>query len=429
MASLISSNDIRKLIRLTPELKVQIKGQPAGRLVAMNQDHLMIEWDSPSSFDTHAAALLGIVLANGRRIELSIQTKDSSIVPADAQSADTLLDLLHQIRKEQHISICATEDIEGTKRDHGFERVTLPRVALPELAWDEIDTSREFLGQVFGAPLLITGMTGGIEKAAMINERLAHAATTYRIPMGVGSQRIALENTAHSSIFQLKDKFPKLFLIGNVGIAQILHKDWQRYCEQAVAMIQADALAIHVNVLQELIQVEGDRDFRGVISRIGEIARSMPVPVLVKEVGAGLDPKTIQALYDVGVRYFDVSGRGGTSWALIEGKRSANIDIQRLGHTFRDWGITTADALAGATALNLKDCTFVATGGMRDGVTVLKSLYAGATMAGLGLPLFRAALASELGPTRELEHILRELKIAMMCGGTAKLPSRSHHNG
>lgn len=422
MAPIISSQDVRKLIRLAPELKVQIKGQNAGRLIAVNQDHLMIEWDPTTAWDSSANTLLDIVLANGRRIELRIQGKDALIVPADAQSEQTLLDLIHQIRKEQHIAICANEDVEGTRRNHGFDTVTLPRVALPELAWNDLDLTREFMGRMFGAPLLITGMTGGIEKAAMINERLAHAATTFRIPMGVGSQRIALENATHSSIFQLKNKFPELFLIGNVGIAQILHKDWRRYCEQAVEMIQADALAIHVNVLQELVQVEGDRDFRGVISRIGEIARSIAVPVLVKEVGAGLDPKSIQALYNEGVRYFDVSGRGGTSWALIEGKRSVDSDIQRLGHTFRDWGITTADALAGATALHLKDCSFVATGGMRDGVTVLKSLYAGATMAGMGLPLFRAALASDLGPTRELEHILRELKIAMMCGGTAKLP-------
>ena len=422
MSPTISTNDVRKLIRLAPELKVQIKGQPAGRLVAMNQDHLMIEWDDLSAFDPKGNATVDIALANGRNVELGIKAEDSSIIPADEQSAKTLLDLLHQIRKEQHISICATEDVEGTKRDHGFDDVTLPRVALPELSWDEIDTNRRFMGRLFGAPLLITGMTGGIEKAAMINERLAHAATTFRIPMGVGSQRMALENSKHAPIFQLKEKFPQLFLIGNVGIAQILHKDWQRYCEQAVDMIQADALAIHVNVLQELVQVEGDRDFRGVIARIGEIASKMTIPVLVKEVGAGLDPQSIQSLYDVGVRYFDVSGRGGTSWAFIEGKRSVNLDIQRLGKTFRDWGITTAQALAGATALQLKDSEFVATGGMRDGVTVLKSLYSGATMTGIGLPLFRAALDSELGPTRELEHILRELKIAMMCGGTAKLP-------
>lgn len=422
MAPILSTSDVRKLIRLAPELKVQIKGQPAGRLVALNQDHLMIEWDDPASVGPTSDTTIGIALPNGRTIELGIKAADSSIVPAGEQNAKVLLDLLHQIRKEQHISICANEDVEGTRRDHGFETVTLPRVALPELAWNEIDTSRMFMGTLFDAPLLITGMTGGVEKAAMINERLAHAATTFRIPMGVGSQRMALENSRHAEIFQLKAKFPDLFLIGNVGIAQILHKDWQRYCEQAVDMIQADALAIHVNVLQELVQVEGDRDFRGVITRIGEIASKIRVPILVKEVGAGLDPHSIQSLYDLGVRYFDVSGRGGTSWAFIEGKRSANLDIQRLGKTFRDWGRTTAEALAGATALQLKGCSFVATGGMRDGVTVLKSLYAGATMAGMGLPLFRAALESELGPTRELEHIVRELKIAMMCGGTAKLP-------
>lgn len=413
------ARELRRLIRIAPPLKVQLRGGSEGSLVAMNQDQVMIEWQDHAAFDM---ATVGVALPNGKRLELDLKSHDQKLTPANDTSAKTLIDLIHQVRKEQHIHICATEDVEATKRDHGFDHVTLPHVALPELSWQDIETRRSFLGAAFGAPILITGMTGGIEKAAMINERLAAAAMKFQIPMGVGSQRLALENPEHAGIFQLKEKFPTLFLIANVGIAQILHDDWQRYCEAAINMIQADALAIHVNVLQELVQVEGDRNFRGVIRRIGEIVRAIKIPVLIKEVGAGLDAKSIQALFNVGVRAFDLGGRGGTSWAFIEGKRSLNPEIQRLGHLFRDWGISTAQALADAQALQLTNVEFVATGGIRDGVTALKALYAGASMAGIGLPLFRAALEDDEGPTRELDRIIRELKIAMMCGGTATLP-------
>lgn len=421
--SRINPRENQKLIRLAPPLVVQT-ADLSGQLVALNQEQLVIQWENKK--ESFAGGPISIELTASRKIMLSTMLQSDLIVPADENSATILTDLLHQIRKEQHIHICATENVEAQDRDHGFANIKLPHVALPELSWGDLDCRRTFMGREFGAPILITGMTGGIDKAAMINERLAHAANKFNLPMGVGSQRLAIENPDHAGIFRLKEKFPNLFLIANVGIAQILTANWRTFCETAVSMIEADALAIHVNVLQELVQVEGDRNFRGVIERIGMIVQALKIPVLVKEVGAGLDAQSIQALYNVGVRYFDVGGKGGTSWAFIEGRRSLDPTIQRLGNTFRDWGISTGDALLQARALKLPDTEFVATGGIRDGVTVLKSLYAGATMAGIGLPLFRAALKDALAPTSELDQIILELKIAMMCGGTGKLAANNH---
>jgi isopentenyl-diphosphate delta-isomerase len=306
--------------------------------------------------------------------------------------------------------------VEHSSRDNGFAKIELPVIALPELAWDDIDTSTQFLGRSFKAPILITGMTGGVAQGTLINERLAAAATAHNLPMGVGSQRMALENPAYADIFRVKRKFPKLFLIGNIGIGQLRSSSYLDLCERAVDMITADALAIHVNVLQELIQVEGDRDFRGIIDKIGHIKSKLKVPLLVKEVGVGMDVNSAKRLAEVGITCFDVGGAGGTSWAAIEGLRANDPLIQRRGEIFRNWGIPTAKAISDLRS-TLPNATLVATGGIRDGLTVLKALHLGANMAGIGLPLMRAALESEDQASKLLASMIDELKIAKMCSG------------
>ncbi|MCX6125169.1 MAG: type 2 isopentenyl-diphosphate Delta-isomerase [Proteobacteria bacterium] len=335
------------------------------------------------------------------------------------------MDPIHARRKEQHIELCAREDVEHSSQSNGFSQFTLPQVSLPELNWNEVSTAKEFLKTKFAAPFLITGMTGGIEKAALINDRLASAATSFQIPMGVGSQRIALEDSRHKAIFELKKKHPKLFLIGNIGIGQLTGSNDLDLCKRAIEMIDADALAIHVNVLQELIQVEGDKDFRGVLDRIGALAGALGRPLIVKEVGAGMDSGTVKLLFERGVRAIDVGGTGGTSWALIEGLRASDRRVQRLGQTFRDWGIPTAEALSAAVNLGLKGVEYIATGGMRDGVMALKAVHIGASMVGLGLPMFKAALVSDEAPHEELSTMVMELKIAMMCSGKSTLISET----
>jgi isopentenyl-diphosphate delta-isomerase len=401
------------MIRVTPPMIVVAKDLH-GSLIEISATHARIDWEQ-SSDDTQVETITiqrhGVspskvdVVAAGQNL---FRFKDNSLA--------TIQDLMHALRKSQHLELCANSDIEHSSKDNGFSAVTLPVVSLPEISWNDLNTSTSFMNKICSAPVLITGMTGGVEQGTMINERLAHCAVTHNIPMGVGSQRMALENPSLAGIFRLKDKFPDLFLIGNIGIGQLCRSDFLDQCQRAVDMIQADALAIHVNVLQELIQVEGDRDFRGVIAKIGSVQEKLSVPVIVKEVGVGLDALTAKKLWEQGIRYFDVGGSGGTSWARIEGLRASNELIRRRGDIFRDWGMSTAESLL-AVKRTLPQAEVVATGGIRDGLTVLKAVHSGAKMAGIGLPLMKAALEHDEAPTQLMSAIIDELKTAMMVSG------------
>ena len=251
--------------------------------------------------------------------------------------------MLGQIRKIQHIQLCQSEDIEASDKFTGFSELSFIPEALPDLDFDALDTRSNLLGKQFSYPILITGMTGGVDLGTQINERLAAVAAHWGIPMGVGSQRVALDNPEYASIFAVKKSQPSVFLIGNLGIAQLRCHDYLDRCRRAVDMIEADALAIHVNILQELIQVEGDRHFKGLTERLQKLASSLAVPVIVKEVGAGMSAQTAQRLIDYGVQAIDIGGKGGTSWAFIEGMRSSKAsstyqlgsELERLGHANR----------------------------------------------------------------------------------------------
>lgn len=327
--------------------------------------------------------------------------------------------MLDQIatRKQDHIALCANQDVEGSTKETGFASFRFMPRSLPELDWSDVQTARPFLGRTFASPILITGMTGGIAQGASINRRLAAIASHANIPMGVGSQRIGLDSPEHAKIFAVKDAAPDVFLIGNLGAAQLRGKDAYDLCARAVEMIDADALAIHVNVLQELIQDEGDRNFKGLTESILNIADRISVPVIVKEVGVGLDPQSVARLASGKVAALDVGGRGGTSWSHIEGLRSSQKDTQHLGVLFRDFGLTTAEALLAARKI-AKILPMIATGGIRDGLTMAKALALGATMVGVGLPFMRAALVSENELHRVYEEMLRGLKITMLATGS-----------
>ena len=401
-----------------PILAITRDGQRlSGELIAISDKSAQLQWSTNQTSDV-LKRVEALIIQRQDRHSLSIKVDGytSGCLMFDQSSLEDVQDFLHSLRKSQHLSICANQDVEHSNRHNGFASVELPVVALPERSWDEVVTATTFLGRSFDAPVLITGMTGGVAQGTLINERLAEAATHFNIPMGVGSQRMALENEEHADIFRVKRKFPNLFLIGNIGIGQLRAKNYLELCERAVEMISADALAIHVNVLQELIQVEGDRDFRGVIGKIGNIHSKLRVPLIVKEVGVGLDVTSARRLAEVGVAYFDVGGSGGTSWAHIEGLRASDPLIQRRGEIFRNWGIPTAQALQDLRK-ELPQAKLIATGGIRDGLTVLKALHLGANMAGIGLPLMRAALEGPEGASKLLGAIIDELKIAKMCSG------------
>ena len=324
-----------------------------------------------------------------------------------------LEDLKGRLRKEQHIAICQTTDVEASDRFTGFAELSFTPVALPELNYDEISTTSQFLDRSFALPILITGMTGGTPQGSEINRRLAHAASSMGIPMGVGSQRVALESPELKETFDLKREFPELFLIGNIGCSQLTQTNALDRCRAAVEMIGADALAIHVNVLQECIQIEGDRSFRSLFDTIGTIQAKLSVPIIVKEVGVGIDPATALRLHQIGIKALDIGGKGGTSWAFIEGQRTSSQATRMLADSFRDFGIPTAFSLK-LVSDALPHMQTIATGGIRDGLTVAKAVALGARMVGIGLPLFRAALESETAAANLLDTYAHGLKTAML---------------
>lgn len=336
------------------------------------------------------------------------------------EERNALQEMLGQIRKDQHIEICRSQDVEASDRYTGFQELSFIPEALPLFDHAELDTSVAFLGRRFALPILITGMTGGIQKGAEINRRLALAAQKFGIPMGVGSQRIALDNAEYAPIFSVKDTAPQVFLIGNIGIAQLADRDALDRCRRAVDMIQANALAIHFNVVQEHIQVEGDRDLAGIMGRLETICSKLDVPVIAKEVGSGISPSSAVMLAECGVSAIDIGGAGGTSWAHIEGLRSSSDLVSQLGSTFRNWGIPTAYSLV-AVREALADFPLIATGGIRDGQTVAKACALGAQFAGIGLPLLKAALQNEEAVEQAIEGYVRGLRLTMLASGARTL--------
>ncbi|MFW7377473.1 MAG: type 2 isopentenyl-diphosphate Delta-isomerase [Oligoflexus sp.] len=404
---------------------------PAGFVTELSEQQLTLQVHESISFSENQMTIK-VILSQTQSFLFSGTLQSSSgkdqvqLLLTDVEQIHQARDLLGQIRKSQHIELCRRQDVEASDRFTGFERVHFIPEALPNSSIDRLDTKVSFLGGNFHYPILITGMTGGVDQGTEINRRLAAAAAKFRIPMGIGSQRIALENPAYADIFHVKRWQPDVFLIGNLGFAQLLQDHYLELCEQAVDMIQADALAIHLNVLQEAVQVEGDRHFDGVLERLHLVCEKLRVPVMIKEVGSGISPNTCLRLRDAGVASIDIGGRGGTSWGYIEGLRSASQETQSLGKTFRDWGIPTAYSLASVRS-QLKDFPLVATGGIRDGLTVAKAVALGANMVGIGLPLLRAALQSEEAPQQVLETFVRGLKVTMLATGSQSLDQLEQH--
>ncbi len=410
-----------EFIKLSPALP-WIAGQGhAGLVTACAPDRLILE--SPMKDFKARLTHITVSLQNDQnfhfkgRLATEVYPYHFLIAPEEHQ---TLQELLGQIRKDQHIEICRSQDVEAEGRFTGFQDLSFLPEALPLFDHAEIDTKTNFLGHSFKLPILITGMTGGIAKGTEINRRLALAAQKFQIPMGVGSQRIALDNAEYAKIFSVKDHAPDVFLIGNIGIAQLADSDALDRCQRAVDMIKADALAIHFNVVQEHIQVEGDRDLAGIMKRLETICKKLSVPVIAKEVGSGIAPSSARILSECGVSAIDIGGAGGTSWAHIEGLRSSSDIVSQLGLTFRNWGIPTAYSLV-AVKDALPHLPLIATGGIRDGLTIAKAVALGANFGGVGLPLLKAALQNEEAVEQTIEGFERGLRLTMLASGARTL--------
>ena len=324
-----------------------------------------------------------------------------------------------QKRKKEHLELCLEDEVVAYPHGTGLDNYTFVHNALPELDIADIDLESTFLGKGLKAPLLISSMTGGFDLAQKVNRNLAGAAQHLGVALGLGSQRVALEEPRAVRSFQVRDVAPDILLLSNLGAVQLNYGYGIEQCRQAVRMIQADGLVLHLNVLQEAVQPEGNRNFRGLAEKIGEICTQLEVPVVVKEVGSGISADVAMRLRGAGVRAIDVAGSGGTSWYAVEAKRAAQKG-QSADDTFATWGIPTDEALV-VVRDAVPELELVASGGIRSGLDVAKAIALGANIVGIGQPLLNPALESSDRVVEFLSQIIREIKIAMLCVGAANL--------
>ena len=324
-------------------------------------------------------------------------------------------------RKADHIRINLEEDVQFPRLTTGLERYRFIHQALPELNLDEIDLTTTLLGKRLRAPLLISSMTGGTEMARTINRNLAQAAQAAGIAMGLGSQRAAIENPALASTYQVRDLAPDILLFANLGAVQLNYGYGVDQCRRAVEMVEADALILHLNALQEAVQPGGDGNWKGLLRRIEAVCRALPVPVVVKEVGWGLSERVARQLAEAGVAALDVAGAGGTSWSEVEARRAPTELHRRVASAFADWGLPTAETLLMARR-GAPNLPIIASGGLRDGIDVAKCIALGAAAAGMAGPFLKAAAVSTEAVSEAITEITRVLRIAMFCAGAGSIP-------
>ncbi|MEM9161894.1 MAG: type 2 isopentenyl-diphosphate Delta-isomerase [Cyanobacteria bacterium P01_F01_bin.4] len=331
-----------------------------------------------------------------------------------------------QTRKADHLRICLDEDVQSHRISTGLEHYRFMHCALPELNYDDIDVQTHFLDKVLGAPLLISSMTGGTEQARLINTRLAQTAQKFGLAMGVGSQRVAVENPDLTPTFAVRAVAPDILLFANLGAVQLNYSYGLSHCQRVVDALEADALILHLNPLQECVQTNGDTNFAGLLLKIEQLCRQLPVPVIAKEVGNGISAILARKLIDAGVTAIDVAGAGGTSWARVESERAQDAKQRRLGNTFADWGMPTAECITRIRAI-APQIPLIASGGLRNGLDIAKTLALGANLAGLALPFLQAANQSEAALDELADILIAEIKTVLFCTGQPSLDALSQH--
>jgi isopentenyl-diphosphate delta-isomerase len=324
-----------------------------------------------------------------------------------------------QQRKKEHLELCLDTQSVSSAAGTGLDRYSFIHNALPELDIGEIDLRTSFLGKTLKAPILISSMTGGFDLARTVNRNLAIAAHQLGLAMGVGSQRVALEQPAAAESFQVRDVAPDILLLSNLGAVQLNYGYTTEHCRRAINMIGADGLILHLNVLQEAVQPEGNRNFKGLTEKIAVVCRELKFPVVVKEVGSGISAEVALRLQSAGVSAIDVAGRGGTSWYAVEATRAKSHGMA-ADTTFLDWGIPTEEALV-AVRRSVPDLPLVASGGIRSGLDIAKAIALGADMGAFGQPLLGAALESADKVVEFISGIIDQIKVAMLCAGAANI--------
>lgn len=322
-------------------------------------------------------------------------------------------------RKSSHIRINLEEDVRSGLTT-GLEKYRFVHQAVPEINLNEVDLSLEVFGKKLQAPLLISSMTGGTSEAAELNRKLASAAQETGIALGLGSQRAGIEHPELSDTFRVRAVAPDVLLFANLGAVQLNYGYGIEQCQRAVDMIQADALILHFNALQEAVQPEGDTNFAGLLKKIETVCRSLPVPVIAKEVGWGFSEQAARQLAEAGISAFDVAGAGGTSWSQVEMYRAQNESQARLAAAFIDWGIPTADSILQVKRA-AQHLPVFASGGIRTGIDIAKSIALGASLGGMAGPFLKAAHQSQELVVQTIGEVRREIQVCMFAAGAADL--------
>lgn len=323
-------------------------------------------------------------------------------------------------RKREHIETVLNADVAAKGVTTGFERFFFEHQALPELSLDAVDLGSTLFGKALKAPLLISSMTGGTSQAQDINLHLAEAAQSLGIAMGLGSQRAALERDELADSYRVRRVAPDILLFANMGAVQLNYGYGLDHARRAVDMIEADALFLHLNALQEAVQAGGDRDWSGLLGKLEKLIPTLGVPVVVKEVGNGISASTAQSLVGCGVAAIDVAGAGGTSWSEVEAHRQPDPLVKKVAHSFADWGIPTALALLEAHRI-APDLPIFASGGIRTGVDVAKAIRLGATLCGTAAPTLESATKAAEVVHEHMAGYIEELRIAAFCTGSPDL--------
>ncbi len=312
-------------------------------------------------------------------------------------------------RKNEHIKLCLSKKVESLVAE--FKNVHLVHNSLPEMNFDEIDTSIAFLGKKLNAPIIIEAMTGGCKEAEQINKNLAKAAERVGVAFGLGSQRAMIDDPQLTKTYVVKDVAPKVFLIGNIGLIQFMNGFTNKDFNRAISEVNCDALAIHLNPLQELCQPEGNKNWKGGLDELKEVCEA-GFPIIVKETGSGISAEAAKKIEKAGAIAIDVAGYGGTNFALIENYRGG-------ASGFENWGILTpCSILEVRSAVKIP---IIASGGIRSGIDMAKAIALGADMCGAALPFLKAATISDKAVEEKLNEFIKQLKIAMMLTGSSNI--------
>ncbi|MCI5144077.1 MAG: type 2 isopentenyl-diphosphate Delta-isomerase [Candidatus Electrothrix sp. AR3] len=326
-------------------------------------------------------------------------------------------------RKHDHLQVVLDEPAVD-RNHHFFDEINLTHRALPELNFEEISTETDFLGKKLNMPFLIASMTGGKDKKfQIINRRLAEAAQEVGVAMGVGSQRIQIDSPEAEESFNLRKYASDIPLIANLGAVQLNdHRVTFDNIKHIISTLEADALFLHLNPLQEVIQEKGDVNFKNLVDKIRRLNEQLSIPVIIKEVGSGLSTADIQLGIDADIKWFDLAGRGGTSWSRVEAVRN---NLENDGILFQDWGIPTPYALKQAQKFK-NQANFIASGGLRNGLDLAKSLILGAHLGSMARPLLKTAMVSKEATIQHLEKIKRQLQTSMFLLGISRISELRH---